>query len=269
MEFAPYTDSTIYPIFDINKVPGLHAVCLGFVVSDSKSNPSWGGYYPTSGDYYSDIIRRAQLDGKKIIVSFGGAAGQELAITNSNPHKLFEKYRDVIEKYDLSSIDFDIEGASVVDQRANKTRQGAILELQKMYPNLEISLTVAVMPTGVDANVLKLIETTPCDIVNLMCMDYGNQKGKMGDAAINAAKAVRKQTGKNIGITPMIGKNDTDEIFNQDSARKVKAFVDNTNWIKRLSFWSLNRDQGIDGTLDKSSKIKQTPWEFCSIFNKV
>ena len=62
--------------------------------------------------------------------------------------------------------------------------------------------------------------------------------------------------------------NDTGEIFNQDSAIRVKAFADETEWVKRLSFWSLNRDTGKDGKLDVSSKIKQTPWEFCGIFNK-
>ena len=268
MEFAPYTDTTLYPTFDINKVPGLSAVCLGFIVSDSQSNPSWGGYYPCSGNYYADIIRRAQLDGKKIIVSFGEAAGQEFTNTHPHPHNFIDPSRDVIEKYDLSSIDFDIEGSSVTNEKANKTRQGAILELQRMYPNLEISLTVAVMPTGVDKNVLKLIEMTPCDIVNLMTMNFGSEHNKMSVATINAAKAVRKQTGKNIGLTPMIGVNDTGEIFNQDSARRVKAFADETEWVKRLSFWSLNRDTGKDGKLDVSSKIKQEPWEFCKIFNK-
>lgn len=266
MEFAPYTDTTLYPIFDINQVPNVHAFSLGFIVSDSKSNPSWGGYYPTSGNFYGDIIRRAQSAGKKIIVSFGGAAGQELALTTPNPHTLFQKYRDVIEKYDLSSIDFDIEGTAVSEYKANKTRQEAILELQRVYPNLEISLTVATSPQGVDGKVLKLIEMTPCDIVNLMCMDYGNEK-KMGAAAISAATAVRKQTGKNIGITPMIGVNDTGEIFNLDSARHVKEFADYTSWVKRLSFWSVNRDTGKDGKLEVSSKIKQKPWEFCEIFN--
>lgn len=266
MEFAPYTDTTLYPVFDINKVPGVTSFCLGFIVSDSQSNPSWGGYYSTSGNYYYDIIYKAQCAGKKIIVSFGGAAGKELALTNANPHTLFSKYRDVIEKYDLSSIDFDIEGAAVNDQKANKTRRDAILELQSVYPNLEISLTVAASPSGVASNVLKLVEMTPCDIVNIMAMDYGNQKGKMGPAAISAAKAVHQQTGKNIGITPMIGQNDTDEIFNQDSARVVKAFADSTEYIKRLSFWSINRDTGKDGKLDVSTKIKQKPWEFCSLF---
>ena len=48
------------------------------------------------------------------------------------------------------------------------------------------------------------------DTVNVMAMDYGSSAdngGQMGLDAENAASATHSQTGKNIGITPMIGVN--------------------------------------------------------------
>lgn len=268
MEFAPYTDTTLYPLFDINKVPGVSAFCLGFIVSDASGRPAWGGYYRVDRGYYGPVIHHAQAKGTKLIASFGGAAGKELALVSKNSTELFMKYKTVIDQYKFSSIDFDIEGEAVKDRKANKSRQEAILELQRVYPNLEVSITVPTMPTGLDKDYLDLVASTPCDIVNLMCMDYGNVK-EMGKAAIEAATAVRKQTGKKIGITVMIGKNDTGEVFTLDDAVLVNKFARQNHWIKRTSFWSINRDTGKDGPLETSSQIKQPEYGFSQIFNKL
>ncbi len=267
VEFAPYTDTTLYPIFDINQVPGCSAFCLGFIVADASQRPAWGGYHRVDGDYYKPVIELAQQKGKKLVASFGGAAGKELALVTKNSKDLFLKYKSVIDKYKFSSIDFDIEGQAIKDVKASKIRQEAILELQKVYPNLEISLTIPVMPNGVEKNYLDLVELTPCNIVNLMCMDYGSEK-EMGKASINAAKAARKQTGKNIGMTVMIGKNDTGEVFTLKDAEMVAAFAKENDWVKRTSIWSVNRDQGVAGKMEISSGIVQEKYAFCKIFNK-
>jgi hypothetical protein len=267
MEFAPYTDTTLYPLFDINKVPGVSAFCLGFIVADASGRPAWGGYYRVDRGYYGSVIHQAQSKGTKLIASFGGAAGKELALVSKNSTELFMKYKNVIDEYKFSSIDFDIEGEAVKDRKANKSRQEAILELQRRYPNLEISITVPVMPTGLDKDYLDLVSMTPCDIVNLMCMDYGSVKD-MGKAAIEAALSARKQTGKKIGITVMIGKNDTGEIFTLEDASMVHKFAKENKWVKRTSFWSINRDLGKDGNIEVSSQIKQPEYGFSQIFNK-
>ena len=48
---------------------------------------------------------------------------------------------------------------------------------------------------------------------------------------------------KNLGITPMIGKNDmAGEIFTLSNAQTVLTFA-KANGVHRLAFWALGRDQ--------------------------
>lgn len=267
--YAPYTDTTLYPPLDISSVPYAECFSLGFIVADKGKNPSWGGYYPVESDYYASIINSARASGKKLICSFGGAAGVELALVVKDACTLYEKYKSVIDKYKFTSIDFDIEGEALLDTESIARRAEAILKLCNTFPDLEVSLTLPVMPDGLNAESMYVFESTPCDIVNIMAMDYGSiGKGDMGKAACDAATATYKQTNRPIGITPMIGQNDTEnEIFDQGDAYTVKDFQQNNCWVKRLSIWSIERDHGKKGDMAHSSQIEQTPYEFSQIFN--
>lgn len=267
MAYRPYCDVTLYPIFNLQSVPQVNHFTLGFVVSDSDRQPSWGGYYPIESSFYSKQIEDLRKTGGDVIVSFGGASGKELATVSESSIELYKKYAKVVRKYDLTSLDFDIEGPAIHDKTANKYRVGAIMELQRVFPSIKISLTVPVGENGLDPAALKLADQTPCDLVNIMAMDYGYGHGKMAEFAISAAKATRKQTGKNIGITVMIGVNDTGEIFSLEDARTVKAFVKKNSWVKRLSIWSINRDNGKKSSLDHSSMIDQFQFQFSEILN--
>lgn len=264
--FAPYVDTTLWPILNIADINLINSFTLGFVVAGENNEPSWGGVYPVASDFYSDIIHKTK---GPLICSFGGAEGSELALKIESTEKLYAAYDDVVEKYRFKFLDFDIEGGAVADIAANKRRAQAIKKLQKKHPNLHISLTVPVMPHGLDNDVLQLIKTTPHQLVNLMTMDFGNQKN-MFEAVASAARSAREQIKEDIGITVMIGKNDTPEIFSLEDAKHLAEYVKrNKSWIKRLSFWSMHRDQGRDGPLSHSSKIDQTKWEFTSIFKSV
>jgi chitinase len=262
--YAPYTDTTLYPTFDISTVPNVKWFCLGFIVADENKNPSWGGYYPVGSNFYTDIMSKVRASGGDLICSFGGAAGNELAVVNKDIDALYEKYKKVVDTYKFESIDFDIEGGAIGDREANSRRAHAILKLQNKFPNLKISLTLPVGTSGLDQDALDIVAETPCDLINIMAMDYGNQKD-MGKAAIDAANATRKQTGKSIGITVMNGKNDTGEVFTLDDAKELKAFQKKTEWVKRVGIWAIERDRGEDGDLNWSSQVDQKPYEYTCI----
>jgi hypothetical protein len=265
VDFAPYVDVSLYPKPLLQDTP-TELYSLGFVVADIMGEPSWGGYYPVASGYYDDQIELVRQEKKDVIVSFGGADGTELALVHSTC-QLVQKYASVVMRYDLKYIDFDIEGLAVKDTVANKVRAEAIAELKKLFPKLHVSLTVATMPYGLDKDILDLVSQTPCDMVNIMAMNYGSEKD-MFKATIKAANAVYKQTGKDIGITVMIGVNDTGEIFSLADARYLNRHVRrHLNWVKRLSFWSLNRDNGSKTSMEKSSMIDQSPYEFSKIFS--
>lgn len=267
MEYRPYVDTTLYPPFDISSVPDCHYFALGFIVADSANRPSWGGYYATTSNYYKPYIDAVRAKGGDVTFSFGGAAGKELALVTGEWSDLYLKYASVIKTYDAKSIDFDIEGKALLDKPANIRRARAVLELTRTFPKLQISLTLPVSEKGLTKEGLRLVESTPCNLVNIMAMDYGYGQGRMAEFAISAAQATRKQTGKKIGITVMIGMNDIiGEVFTLDDAHVVKDFADSKDWITRLSIWSINRDNGDKSIMEKSSMIDQHLYEFSKIF---
>lgn len=263
---APYTDTTLWPTFNIAKVPHIKYFSLGFVVADKEKDPSWGGYYKVDSNFYSYIINQVRKKGGDVICSFGGAEGNELAVDIKDSNKLAQVYSKVIEKYDFKYIDFDIEGKNLYNQSANARRGFALIELLKKHPDLYVSLTVPVSTRGLNDDTLELISITPHKLLNIMAMDFGNEKN-MFKAVVNAIEATRKQTKKHMGVTVMIGKNDTPEIFTLEDAKKLKEYIKQKAWIKRLSFWSIERDQGVhDDHLSKSSQVDQKPFEYSKIF---
>ena len=266
--FAPYTDTTLWPTFDISQVPGVNDFTLGFVVADYDNEPSWGGYYPVSSDFYSSIISKIKKNKGRLICSFGGADGQELATVIERPNDIFAAYDKVIRKYNFKYVDFDIEGSALHNKEANKKRATAIRNLKKKYKELHVSLTVPVMSFGLDKDTLDLINKTPHDLVNIMAMDFGNEPD-MYRAVVDAVMAARKQIKSDLGVTVMIGKNDTPEIFTLKDAENFADFVREHSFIKRVSFWSIERDSGKKGDLAHSSQQNQKPWAYSKHFYKL
>jgi chitinase len=260
---VPYTDVTLWPTFDINLAP-VKKFCLGFVVADTDNAPSWGGYHKTTSDFYIDKITKLRKRGGDVIVSFGGATGNELAMTTKSVNDLFLKYKSVVERYSLKSIDFDIEGPALLDIDSCYRRGQAILELKKHFPKLEISMTVPVMPYGLNADTLACMAVTPHDILNIMAMNFGREVD-MGLAVTQAIQATKSQTSKPIGVTVMIGKNDTIEVFTLTDARYLQDFIKQNPSVVRLSFWSIERDLGLFGPLAKSSQVRQKKFEFSNL----
>lgn len=255
----PYVDTTLSPPIDFTTIPHIDGIHLGFVIADASKDPSWGGHYKVSSGYMDKRIAGFK---KELICSFGGAAGLELALVCKDEFELYEKYKSVVEKYNFKTLDFDIEGQALSDYKANDRRVKALKLLKKKFPKLRLHVTLPVSPSGLSYEAMRLVDDF--DVVNIMAMDYGSVK-EMGGAACEAATNSHRQTGKPIGITVMIGKNDTGEIFTLDDAKQLAKFAQVNHWVKFLSFWSVHRDRGLGGGLESSSQIVQKPWEFSSL----
>ena len=305
--FAPYVDATLYPTYDFvaaAQATGSKYFTLAFITADPQNRPAWGGYaeYAVAGTDF-DVMMRGKVSqlralGGDVAVSFGGAAGQELAQAITDPTKLAAAYRGVISGYGLTHVDFDIEGAASADKASIDRRWAAVAALQQEAAaagqELNVRVTLPVLPTGLTADGLYVLQSAKAHgvalgVVNVMAMDYGdsaapNPAGHMGDYAIQAATSVFNQLGTvygssltdaqkwaMVGITPMIGVNDvTTEVFDQAAARQVEAWAA-AHHIGLLSFWSENRDQqNAKGKLNYvdlfSSGVTQTPYEFTGIF---
>ncbi len=266
--FAPYVDMSITAdenLVAMQQQAGFKAVTLAFVDSTSGGAIGWGGLggtLPTdslpNGDSILHIVQQLQAAGVQVVISFGGATGTEPAVNCSNASQLQAAYQSVINRYGVKLLDFDIEGGATTNQASITVRDQALVGLKKANPGLVISYTLPVLPTGLIASGVNILNSAHADglgldVVNVMAMDYGSAQdngAQMGLDATNAASATESQIkaaglSSTVGITPMIGVNDTNtEIFSLNDAQTVLNFANANSYVSRIAMWSLGRDNG-------------------------
>lgn len=299
--FAPYVDVTLEPIGhfeDPQENPATRAI-LGFVVADPSDGctPTWGTYYDLDAagralDLDRRIVRFRERGGKPI-VSFGGQANRELATTCLDVGSLTEAYLSVVDRYQLTSIDFDIEGEALTDTASIERRAEAIASLQAER-DLEVWFTLPVATTGltddgvavVDAALAAGVEVAG---VNAMTMNYGlDDSTEMASTVRTSLEGVRRQLDGSlqragvvlpadevwhlVGATPMIGRNDVpSDRFTTEDAADLAAFAGEVG-LGRIGMWSMHRDAPCGATTPAStvsntcSGVDQQVGEFTGIF---
>jgi hypothetical protein len=199
-----------------------------------------------------------QANGVTVIISFGGANG---AIVNgcNNAGALQAGLQGVLSRYGVSMLDFDMEASDTLgDGPGLPVLDQALKGLKSANPNLVVSFTLPVLPTGLINSGIAVLNQAHSDgfnpdVINVMAMDYGSgvdNGGQMGLDATDAAQATHTQIqqaglSSTVGIIPMIGQNDTSgEIFQLSDVNTVLNFANSNSYVTRLSFWSLARDNG-------------------------
>ncbi|MFC8200566.1 cellulose binding domain-containing protein [Streptomyces sp. NPDC057298] len=265
--FAPYVDTSLYPAFDLlahSAATGVKEYTLAFVTDGGGCTPEWGGVTDLGSDAVAARIGALRAQGGDVRVSFGGAAGSELALNCPTADALAAAYGKTVDAYGLTKLDFDVEGGALPDKAANTRRAKAITQLQREHPDLDVSFTLPVMPEGLTQDGVDLLADARSNgvgigTVNIMAMDYGPAySGDMGTYAEQAATATQAQirgvlglsesaAWKTVAVTPMIGVNDvTTEIFGVDDATQLVDFA-RTKGTGRLSMWSATRDKQCPG----------------------
>jgi len=290
--FAPYVDTTEYPPYNLvstARQTGVKQFNLAFIVSGGGCTPEWGGTTAIGDNPVAVQIGALRAIGGDVRISFGGQAGDELALTCATAAQLEAAYQQVISAYDVHEVDFDIEGAALANTAANTLRDQALAALQQQ-DNLQISFTVPVIPSGLDSGTVAMLAGAVqagvrISAVDIMTMDYGDGAapdpgGMMGSYAIDAATAADAEVASVLGIsdgaawsriavTPMIGVNDiTDEVFTLANARQLEAFAASKH-LAWLSMWSAARDTGCSGGAQMAaqpmcSSIAQSPGAFAT-----
>ena len=276
---APYVDATAYPTVRLGALPavtGIDRFTLGFVVAASPSacDASWGTYstvdvgpsaWADGAEYFLyDEIAALREQGGDVMVSFGGAANTPIEAACATVNDVVAQYVRVIERLDLTRIDFDVEGAWLRDAASITRRSQAIAALQAWAVvegrPLHVWYTLPVLPSGLTAEGLAVVQDAVdhgvvIDGVNLMTMDYGdgtapNPAGQMGEYGIDALEATAGQLNgvwpdgpwRHLGSTPMIGQNDVQsEVFDLEDAAQTRDFAEERS-LGMLGFWSINRD---------------------------
>lgn len=301
--FAPYVDVTLTPTLhfeDASEQPS-NDVVLGFIVADPANAcaPSWGAYYNLDAaaralDLDRRIVRLRERGGDAI-VSFGGAINDELAVVCKDIDELTAAYQSVIDRYKVTVLDFDIEGAAIGDGAANARRAEAIRRLQEANDGLQVWFALPVAPFGMTEESVTLLDATLAggaviDGVNVMTMNYGGSREGMSMREATSAAlmstfqqldGVYQRAGTplddgalwaKIGATPMIGQNDVPaDVFTIADAEALIALSRDVE-LARLSFWSANRDIACGAVVDDNrvsntcSGVNQEPLQFAAIF---
>ncbi|MFE1751086.1 chitinase [Streptomyces anandii] len=257
--YAPYVSATTAYATDSAGSPS--AYNLAFVISGGGGcTPKWNGTHPIGDASVKSRIARLKASGAKVRVSFGGASGKELAAACGSVSTLAAAYGAALDAAGSDLADFDIEGDRLTDAASVALRSRAIAALQKARPDLEVSFTLPVMPSGLDSGGLALLRSAneydvQVSTVNLMTMNYGESyTGDMGDYAVTSAEAAHAQLKKVFGLsdaaawqdmalTSMIGVNDiAGETFTLSDAARVRSFAEKKR-IAWVSMWSAFRDR--------------------------
>lgn len=292
---APFVDIGAWPtpnLTQIAETTGLRDFSMGFITNGTGCQATWFNAYTMSQGFEQSDVASLRGIGGDVKPSFGGEAGTELAQACTNVTTLTAQYQSVIDAYNLTQIDFDIEGAAVADHASVDRRSTAMASLQAAAKakgkQLAITLTLPVLPSGLTSDGLYVLQSAishgvTVGTVNLMAMDYGdteapNPTGKMGTYAIQSAQSVHNQlvplypsktdaqVWNMVGLTPMIGQNDNpSEVFTQTDMRQVLTFAGQQH-LGELAFWDVTRDgNACTGSLSTCTNISQTPYEFTKI----
>jgi chitinase len=285
-QVAPYVDMSNSQEGVLNTVissDGLRSFTAAFTIGEGCSD-IWGDTLPVGSDpTIGGEISSAKAAGASVIVSSGGSAGEPISFTCTNQSTIDAAYQAIINDYGTDDLDFDIEGAAIADTTGIDQTFQAMKDLKASNPGLVWSVTVPVLPSGLDNYGTALLQdaqnmgvTIP--LVNVMAMDYYEGDIEMGNAAISAAENTLSQmkavngsyTYANVGITPMIGVNDDGSTFTLADASSVASWA-SSNGIGRLAFWSVDRDQACPGgnggaASPTCSGVSQSTGQFTSAF---
>ncbi|QJT07064.1 hypothetical protein G9272_26410 [Streptomyces asoensis] len=288
--YAPYVSAV--EADDNDSAGSPTAYNLAFVISSgSGCTPKWNGTNAIGDSAVKSRISALTESGATARVSFGGASGKELAATCDSASELAEAYGEALDAAGSTQADFDIEGDELTDSDSVALRSQAIAALQEERPDLEVSFTLPVMPSGLDADSLALLASAnkydvQVSTVNLMTMNYGESyAGDMGGYAITSATAAQAQlkevfgttdaaAWKGMALTSMIGTNDVDnETFSLSDAAQVRTFAEEKG-ISWVSMWSTFRDQqcedgsATDDALTNCSGVEQSSGAFAEAFSE-
>jgi hypothetical protein len=283
---APYIDITMATptLAQIEQATGQKTFTLAFLLGDTSAcDPSWGGTVALTDSRVLGEINALRALGGDVAVSFGGAQGPYLETTCTSAAQLAAAYERVVDTLHVTHLDFDIEAATNTDMlntaiaQVQRDRPGTVvgytLEVQAATYGLTPILGVQVLQNAVSHGVT-------VGIVNPMTMDFAPD-GDWGTSVIEAAQATEGQMATiwpgdsasqlyaMLGVTPMIGDNDTGPVYTVADAQQLLAWAQ-SHHIGRLAFWSEGRDNGGcpgGGVSPTCSGISQSTYQFTSVFH--
>ena len=272
---------------------GLKYYNLGFIQPDSTKpletdgtiRWGWGGYHSlskngTDTSQYEGILtslNNLRSKGGDYAISIGGQLGDAPWAVTQNQNALEMFYKDVISTYDLKRMDLDIEESNQ-DYAQNLVNARAIKNVQD-ETNIEITLTIPIMPHGWDQKQINIINAylsvgVDVQVINSMTMcygtgvnaneDYGTASVRAMNNALNQIKEIYANYGflltddqayLKLGATFSIGyESNLYPIFTLDMANTVVEDAITHNY-GLVSMWSMGRDAKLESNQAITTKF--------------
>lgn len=266
----------------VTSVMPISTLVWSFATNTCESE-SWAGISPAMEAINVQAFVNA---GKKYILATGGAAGSFRCSSGAGLIGFINRYNSA----NLVGVDFDIESGQSqqsVDELIMATKAA-----QAQFPNLQFSFTIPTLGGSANpitgggvgtmvVNEIKRLGLSGNYVINLMAMDYGstnpsncvvvNGRCDMGQSAVQAALALNQQSAiplRNIGLTVMIGQNDTqDEVTSLANIATLSNFA-KSNGLATVRFWAFDRDNPNGPSLPTNNGNGEPPLAYCYEFLK-
>ncbi len=282
---APYLmpfDNSPPDAVEVMNATGQKAFQLAFILAPNGGgcSPTWDGTRAVSSD--SDaaaLISRIRAAGGDVSVSIGGYGGTKLGQTCGSPEATAAAYQQVISKYALKAIDFDLEEPEYENTAAVHNEVGAARILQANNSGLYVSITTAGTAAGTGwFGTQMLLEAkaqgfTPANY-SIMPFDGGFNGGSSQTAALDAFHTLLMTTFgwdsatafAHEGISQMNGRSDAGEYFRQADFQTTLDYA-TSHHLARYTNWSVNRDRQCadpnqSTTSGTCSSVPQSLYEF-------
>jgi cellulose binding protein with CBM2 domain len=266
---------------------GVKTFTLAFILSGGSCNPVWSGGSPVATDtVMAAKIAQIRAAGGDVMPSVGGYSGLKLAENCADATSLAAAYQQVVDRYALRAIDFDIEASEFENTAAQDRITTAIRLLKARTPALRVYVTIPVGQSGLTFFGTQLVQSAirngaAVDGWTIMPFDLGGGTTGMGQLTVNVAEALHAQLKalypgrtddavyRMSGISSMNGRTDVGEIVRQADMRQILAYAQ-LHHLARFTYWSVNRDRQCPtpeagSTSGSCSSVTQTPWEFTRI----
>lgn len=277
----PFDNSPPDPVAVMNAT-GQKAFQLAFILAPNAGgcSPTWDGTRAVSSDTEAAaVIARIRANGGDVSVSVGGYGGTKLGQTCATPAATAAAYQQVVTKYGLKAIDFDLEEPEYENATAVHNELGAAQILQRDNPGLYVSITTAGTASGTGwfgqqmLNDAKSLGFTPANY-SIMPFDGGFAGGSSQVSALEAFHTILATTFgwdsatayAHEGVSLMNGRSDAAEYFRQADFQTVLDYA-TSHHLARYTYWSVNRDRQCadpnqSTTSGTCSSVPQAAWEF-------
>jgi hypothetical protein len=309
--FSPYVDiepaNTGDPFAMVDQARqtangGARYFTLAFITARAGCLATWSGQTTINqqNSFLLPEILALRAKGGDVTVSFGGpqagqdAEQQDLAQACQTVQSLRQQYQNVIDAYQLTHIDFMLEGTLLNDQSSLTLRNQAIAGLHSGVAGqpLSISYSLPVTAQGLSQADYSCLENAleahvALAHVNLVVEDFTLAQTAptidtlLEHAVENVSQQLLKMeqddnisTSASLAVTPLIGESaNSKESFTLGNGQNLLAFASaHTSEISELSMWSLQRDHPCAGSTVSlaqglCSGLQQKDYDFTRIFS--